>query len=81
MSWVLVYPSTNWALVWDAVVDATSYVVQVGTATGQSDELNLDVGDLRTYSIWLNPGTHYTRIVPYIGAVAQTSLAEETVTI
>ena len=69
------------AFVWDDVTDATSYVFQVGTATGQSDVHNADVGNVLSHAVWLDPGTYYSRVVPYNGASPMTALAEQTVTV
>ena len=66
------------AFVWDVVGGATSYVLQIGTATGQSNTFNANVGNVLTYSVALNPGTYYSRVVPQ-GAGSTT--AEQTVTV
>jgi hypothetical protein len=66
------------AFVWDAVGGATSYVLQIGTSTGQSDTFNQNVGDVSTYSVALSAGTYYSRVVPQ-GAGSTT--AEQTVTV
>ena len=50
--------------VWDVVIGASSYVLQVGTATTQSDRFNQDVGDVLAYGLALSPGTYYSRVVP-----------------
>lgn len=52
------------AFVWDAVVGATSYVLQVGTATTESDIYNANVGNVLAESLYLDPGTYYSRVVP-----------------
>lgn len=66
------------AFVWDAVDGATSYVLQVGTATTLSDIYNADVGNVLGYSMWLAPGTYYSRVVPQ-GAGSAT--AEQVITV
>lgn len=52
------------AFVWDAVGGASSYVLQIGTSTGQSDRYNSNVGNVLTYTLTLLPGTYYSRVVP-----------------
>lgn len=54
---------TEIAFVWDDVTNATSYVLQVGTATGQSDRCNSNVGNVTTMALTLAPGTYYSRVV------------------
>ncbi|HMN09328.1 MAG TPA: hypothetical protein PKC83_11130 [Gemmatimonadaceae bacterium] len=66
------------AFVWDAVDGATSYVLQVGTATTLSDIYNADVGNVLGYSMWQAPGTYYSRVVPQ-GAGSTT--AEQVITV
>jgi len=66
------------AFVWDAVDGATSYVLQVGTATTQSNIYNADRGNTLSYSMWLDPGTYYSRVVPQ---GAGTTTDEQTVTV
>jgi hypothetical protein len=49
---------------WSAVAGASSYILQVGTATGLSDVHDTDVGNVLTYSLsWPNV-TYYSRVVP-----------------
>ena len=69
---------TTVAFVWDAVESATSYVLQVGTASGQSDRYDGDVGNVLTYSLDLTTGVYFSRVVPQ-GAGETT--AEQTVTV
>ena len=69
------------AFVWDATEGATSYLLQVGTATGQSDTFDDDVGDVLTYSLDLDAGTYYARVTPYPGATPGTTSDEQVVTI
>lgn len=66
------------AFVWDAVVGATSYVLQIGAATTESGVFSQNVGDVLTYSVALAPGTYYSRVIPQ-GAGSTT--AEQTVTV
>lgn len=66
------------AFVWSAVAGATSYVLQVGTATTLSDRYNADVGNVLSASLMLSSGTYYSRLVPQ-GAGSTT--AEQTVTV
>ena len=68
----------NAYFVWDAVVGATSYVLQVGSATTLSDIYNDNVGNTLSYGLELAPGTYYSRVVPQ-GAGSTT--AERTVTV
>lgn len=49
---------------WAAVAGATSYILQVGTATGLSDVYNADVGNVITYSLSLGDGSYVSRVVP-----------------
>jgi hypothetical protein len=69
------------AFVWDATEGATSYLLQVGTATGQSDTYNADVGDVLTYSLDLAPDTYYARVTPYTGGTPGTTSDEQVVTV
>ena len=64
--------------VWDAVVGATSYIVQIGTATGQSDVYNADVGNFLTTTRYLMTGIYFSRVVPQ-GAGSPTAEQEFTV--
>lgn len=74
-------PSTTVAFVWDGVVDATSYVLQVGPSSGTWTNHNEDVGDVLTHSVVLATGTYVSRVVPYNGATPMTATAEQTVTV
>jgi hypothetical protein len=56
------------AFVWDAVTGATSYVLQVGTATGQSNTHDANVGDNLAHDVALAAGTYYSRTVVVGGA-------------
>lgn len=67
--------------VWDDVATATTYVLQVGSATTQSDVFDTNVGNVLTYSILLTPGTYFSRVVPYADATPLTALAEQTVVV
>ena len=66
------------AFVWDAVVGATSYVLQVGRATGVYDVYNANVGNVLTSTLTLTSRTYYARVVP-VGAGSAT--AEQVVTV
>ena len=63
MQYIRIYPVNGTAFVWGAVGDATSYVLQIGTATGQSDVVNLNVGNVITYTAALIPGGYFSRVV------------------
>ena len=53
---------------WDAVTGATSYVLQVGSATTLSDIYNASVGNKLSHGLELAPGTYYWRTKAYNGA-------------
>lgn len=59
------------AFVWAAVGGATSYVLQIGSATTLSDIFNFNVGNVTDYSVTLSAGTYYSRVVP-VGAGSET---------
>ena len=70
------------AFVWDAVVDADSYVLQVGYASGGPwSRYDASVGNHTTYTLQLSPGKYWSRVVPYDGATPLTALDEQTVTV
>ena len=70
------------AFVWDAVVDADSYTLQVGYASGGPwSRHDASVGNVLTYTLALTTGTYYSRVVPYTGATPGTASAEQTVTV
>lgn len=69
------------AFVWDAVTGADSYVLQIGRTLGTADVFNADVGYVLTYTVTLNGGTYYSRVVPYRDAVAGTPTDWQTVTV
>jgi hypothetical protein len=69
------------SFVWDAVVDATSYVLQVGTTHDGSDTYNSDVGNVLTYSLTLSTGTYYARVQSYVGATPGEWTAHQEVTV
>lgn len=56
------------AFAWDEVEGATSYVLQIGSATGQSDVVNTNVGYVRAKTVLLGVGTWYARVVVVGGA-------------
>ena len=66
---------------WDTVVGATSYVLQVGSSSGLSDVLNADVGYVLTYGVVLTQGTYYWRVVPYTGATPGVATDEQSVVV
>lgn len=56
------------AFVWDAVIGATSYILQVRTSdSGAYNVFNSSVGDVLTYTLSLTAGVYYARVVP-VGA-------------
>ena len=61
-----------------AGLGATSYVLQVGTATTESGVYNSDVGNKLGITLPLAAGTYYWRVVPQ-GAGSTT--VEQTVTL
>lgn len=73
-----IYEGIPVAFVWDDVVGATSYVLQIGSATTLSDVYDANVGDVLTETVNLLPGTYYSRVVPQ-GAGSTTP--EQTVTV
>lgn len=52
------------AFTWSSVSGATSYVLQVGSATGESGVFNQDVGNVLSHYLYLSSGTYYSRVVP-----------------
>ncbi len=68
-------------IAWDEDASATSYVLQIGTATGDYDTYNNNVGNVLTYARPLAAGTYYVRVVPYDGSTALTASAEQTVVV
>jgi hypothetical protein len=66
---------------WPDVVDATTYLLKVGTTSGGTERYNADVGNNLSYSLVLEPGTYYSNIVPYNGATPMDALVEQTVTV
>lgn len=66
------------AFTWGAVVGATSYILQIGTGSSRSDVFNCNVGNKLTFSVALNAGTYYVRVVP-VGAGSTTG--EQTVVV
>ena len=80
MSYILIYP-TETAFVWHTVVNADTYVLKVGTATGQSDIFNQDVGNVINYFLHLAPGTYYSNVIPMDGATPLTALGEQMVVV
>lgn len=71
-------PTTEVAFIWSAVVGATSYVLQVGTATTLSDVYNSNVGNVLSAYLPLASGLYYSRVVP-VGAGSTTDEQEVTV--
>lgn len=71
-------PATAVYFVWAAVEDATSYVLQIGTATTLSDVYNSNVGNNLSAEVPLASGTYYSRVVPQ-GAGSATDEQEVTV--
>lgn len=67
--------------VWPDVDTATSYVLQVGTFTGASDRYNANVGNVLLTGLVLDPGTYYSRVVPYAGDTPMTPMDEQRVTV
>jgi hypothetical protein len=66
---------------WPDVVDATTYLLKVGTTTGGTDRYNADVGNNLSFPLTLEPGTYYSSVVPYNEATPMDALAEQTVTV
>lgn len=72
---------TSIVFVWDAVTGATSYRLQLGTATGESDVYNVNLGNVLTRTMSLGYGTYYVRVVPYTGLEAGVATGEEVLTV
>lgn len=66
--------------VWDAVPGADFYVFQIGTTDGGSDECDVMLEGVLTYSWQLRHGTHYARVAGIVGGVTQ-PFAKQTVTV
>jgi large repetitive protein len=66
---------------WAAVVDATTYLLKVGTSTGGTQRYNADVGNVLIFPLTLEPGTYFSNVVPYNGATPMDALVEQTVTV
>ncbi len=67
--------------VWDDVVDATTYLLKVGTSSGGTQRFTQDVGNVLIYPLTLEPGTYYSNVVPYNGETPMDALGEQTVTV
>lgn len=63
--------STTIYFVWDAVTDADSYVLEVGTTSGGSERFDADVGNVLTYPLVMVPGTYWSRTKAVIDSVEQ----------
>lgn len=66
---------------WAAVVGATSYVLCVGPSSGIYTTYMQDVGNVLVKALVLEPGTYYSRVVPYTGDTAGDATDEQTVTV
>ena len=72
---------TDVAFVWDAVVDATRYVLLVGPAPDTYTTFNADVGNYLTHTLNLDPGTYHSRVQAWNGAILLDTTAEQDVTV
>ena len=61
-------PLTLFAFTWAVVSGATSYVLQIGTATTLSDVYEANVGNVLQASVALRSGTYVSRTVVVGGA-------------
>jgi len=67
--------------VWADVVDATTYLLKVGTTSGGTQRYNADVGNNLSFPLTLEPGTYYSNVVPYNGETPMDALGEQTVNV
>lgn len=58
------YSSVNMTLTWGAMSEAAGYTVFHGIGSGVYGA-GIDVGNVLTYQITLDPGTHYIAVSPY----------------
>jgi hypothetical protein len=66
---------------WAAVVDATTYLLKVGTSSGGTQRYNADVGNVLIFPLTLEPGTYFSNVVPYNESTPMPALGEQTVTV
>lgn len=84
---VRIYPSVapptprEIAFQWTTQSCATSYRLQVGTATGLHDVFYQDVGYVLSYPLTLTPRHYFVDVVPMIGTEPQEGLGEVEVTV
>ena len=63
---------------WDVTAGATSYVLQIGTASGGPWTVHdHDVGNVLAHDVDLESGIYYSRVVPYTGATPGTPKDEQ----
>lgn len=66
---------------WTPPQTADSYVLRVGTSTGNYNKFDQDVGNVQGCIVNLTPGNYWACVVPYNGGVAGTPSAEQTVSV
>ena len=66
---------------WTTQTCATSYVLQVGTASGLTDVFRQNVGYVLSYPLTLTPRHYFVNVVPMIGTEPQATLGEQEVTV
>ena len=69
--------------VWDAVPTATNYQFQIGTTEGESDYMDVNVGNVLTYGINTEflDGIYYCRTVAYNGVTFISATADQVITV
>lgn len=80
INWVAGEPESV-VFVWDAVLTADSYVLQVGSAVGLSNVYDANVGNVLTFALDLTPGTYYARVQAYAGASLVNVTDDQTVVV
>jgi hypothetical protein len=67
---VVVDPTVRIEFAWGAVVSATAYIVEIGTAIGLTDVWRINTGSTALTLAWfLFPGVYYWRVRGVVGGV------------